>query len=111
MASSEDQPSWEKLVHRLWERGVRPEKGLQMVVRDGGGGLGGALALVFGSSVVDQRCLFHKLRNVAAKCREDLKGEGKKEERKQLLERGTDICQAESAFPTYLRVVVWGAYW
>ncbi len=38
IASSEDQPSWEKLVHRLWERGVRPEKGLQMVVRDGGGG-------------------------------------------------------------------------
>jgi len=111
IASSEDQPSWEKLVHRLWERGVRPEKGLQMVVRDGGGGLGGALALVYGSSVLDQRCLFHKLRNVADKCREDLKGEAKKEQRKQLLEQATEIYQAESAFQAYLRVIVWATTW
>src|SRR2546430_16469192 len=103
MASSEDQPSWEKLVHRLWERGVRPEKGLQMVVRDGGGGLGGALALGYGSSVVDQRCLFHKLRNVADKCREDLKGEGKKEQRKQLPGPATGIYQARRAFQGQLK--------
>jgi hypothetical protein len=62
-----------------------------MVVRDGGGGLSGALALVYGSSVLDQRCLFHKLCNVADKCREDLKGEAKKEQRNQLLEQATEI--------------------
>ena len=93
MASSENQPSWEKLV------------------QVGGGGLGGALVLVSGSSVLDQRCLFHKLRNVADKCREDLKGEAKKEQRKQLLEQATEIYQAESAFQAYLRVIVWATTW
>src|SRR5437588_10648995 len=111
IAKSEEHTEWERLLNRLWERGVRPEKGLQMVVRDGGGGLGGALALVYGSSVLDQRCLFHKLRNVADKCREDLKGEAKKEQRKQLLEQATEIYQAESAFQAYLRVIVWATTW
>ena len=54
-----------------------------MVVRDGSGGLGEALALVYGSTVLEQRCLFHKLRNVADKACTELKGEEKREERKQ----------------------------
>jgi hypothetical protein len=70
IAKSEEHTEWEKLLTRLWERGVRPEQGLQMVVRDGSGGLGEALAFVYGSTVLEQRCLFHKLRNVADKARE-----------------------------------------
>jgi transposase-like protein len=35
IAKSEDQNAWEVLVQRLWERGCRPEQGLQLVVRDG----------------------------------------------------------------------------
>jgi hypothetical protein len=61
IAKSEEHTEWETLLNRLWERGVRPERGLQMVVRDGSGGLGEALALVYGSTVLEQRCLFHKL--------------------------------------------------
>ena len=45
------------------ERGVKPERGLQMVVRDGSGGLGEALAFDYGSMALDQRCLFHKRLN------------------------------------------------
>ena len=97
LASSEEHTQWEKLLNRLWQRGLQPEKGLQMVVRDGGGGLGEAVALVYGSAVIEQRCLFHKLRNVADKCRSAFKGEEKKEEKKQFLQQASAIYQAESA--------------
>ena len=55
------------------------------------------MALVYGSTVVEQRCIFHKLRNVAEKCREELKGEANKETRMQLVEQASVIYQAESA--------------
>jgi len=47
--------------------------------------------------VLEQRCIFHKLRNVADKCREELTGEANKETRKQLSEQASAIYQAESA--------------
>ena len=40
---------------------------------DGSGELGEALALVYGATIVEQRCIFHKLGNVADKCREERK--------------------------------------
>jgi hypothetical protein len=76
IAKSEEHTEWEKLLNRLGQRGVRPERGLQMVVRDGSGGLGEALAFVYGSTVLEQRCLFHKLRNVADKVRESAQRRG-----------------------------------
>lgn len=82
VASSEDHREWEVLVQRLWERGCRPEQGLQLVVRDGSGGLGEALALVYGATVLEQRCIFHKLHNVATKCRSELKGKEQRDLRK-----------------------------
>jgi transposase-like protein len=93
------------------ERGVRPEQGLQMVVRDGSGGLGEALALVYGSTVLEQRCLFHKLRNVADKARSELKGEEKREARKQLLEQASAVYQAESAVQARERLSQWAQRW
>src|SRR5205807_5278605 len=62
VANGEGKEAWETLVNRLWERGVRPENGLQAVIRDGCGELGETVALVYGSRVVEQRCIFHKLR-------------------------------------------------
>jgi len=64
LAEGETQPDW--------QRGVRPEAGLQAVIRDGKGELGAAVAQVYGTRVIEQRCVFHKLRNVADKAREDL---------------------------------------
>jgi len=93
----EEHTEWETLLNRLWQRGVRPENGLQMVVRDGNGGLGEAVALVYGSQVIEQRCLFHKLRNVADKCRSEFKGKEQQEEKQQFLEQVRAIYQAESA--------------
>src|SRR5947209_6290643 len=37
VADGEGKAAWEPFVHRLWERGVRPENGLQAVIRDGCG--------------------------------------------------------------------------
>ncbi len=111
IAKSEEHTEWEKLLNRLWQRGVGPERGLQMVVRDGSGGLGEALAFIYGSTVLEQRCLFHKLRNVAGKVRSELKGEEKREERKQLLEQASAISQAESAAQAHERLTRWAQQW
>ena len=73
LAEGETQPDWQRLLDRLEERGVRPEAGLQAVIRDGCGELGAAIAQVYGTRVIEQRCVFHKLRNVADKAREDLR--------------------------------------
>jgi len=91
MARSEDPQEWELLVQRLWERGCRPERGLQLVVRDGSGGLGEALALVYGSTLLEQRCIFHKVQNVATRCRSELRGKEKRDLRKQLMEQAAVV--------------------
>jgi len=111
IAPSEEHTHWEVLLHRLWTREVQPEKGLQMIVRDGSGGLGEAVALVYGSSVLDQRCIFHKLKNVADKARSELKGEEKREERKQLIKQAKTIYQAESAAQAKDRLQLWSEQW
>ena len=111
IAPSEEHTQWESLLNRLWKRGVQPETGLKLVVRDGSGGLGEALALVYGPSVLDQRCIFHKLRNVAEKARSELKGEEKREQRKQIMQQAKAIYQAESASQAKERLQFWGTQW
>jgi len=111
IADSESKAAWEPFVHRLWERGLRPETGLQAVIRDGCGELGEAIAWVYGSTVLEQRCIFHKLRNVADKSREELKGEAHKETRKQLMEQASAIYQADSAADARTRLAAFAQTW
>jgi putative transposase len=111
IANGESKAAWEPFVHHLWERGLHPETGLQAVIRDGCGELGEAIAWVYGTTVIEQRCIFHKLRNVADKCREELKGEAHKETRKQLLEQASAIYQAESAEEARQRLVAFADTW
>jgi transposase-like protein len=111
VADGESKAAWEPFVHRLWERGLRPETGLQAVIRDGCGELGEAIAWVYGSTVIEQRCIFHKLRNVADKCREELKGEAKKETRKLLMEQASAVYQAESAQEARERLATFAHTW
>ncbi len=73
------------------------ETGLQAVVRDGSGELGEALAVVYGARLLEQHCIFHKVRNVADQSRKELAGEEHKATRTQLLEEVRTIYQAESA--------------
>lgn len=111
VADSEDHQEWEVLVHRLWEHGCCPEKGLRLVVRDGSGGLGEALALVYGTTVPEQRCLFHKLQNVSKKARTELKGKENQEQRQHLMEQAAAIYQADTAIQAQTRLARWAEQW
>lgn len=106
IADQEEQPAWERLVQRLWERGVKLETGLQAIVRDGSEGLEQALDYVYGSALVQQRCIFHKLRNVSNKC-VGLDREGKK----LLMEQAAAVYQATSASEARTRLFAFGECW
>ena len=62
----ESQEAWEFLLTHLIRRGLDPKKVL-MVVSDGCPGIIGAVRTVFPYSDY-QRCLFHKMANLKAKC-------------------------------------------
>jgi transposase-like protein len=63
LGRSEDDEEWVTFLSILEEQGVRGENGLQLIIHDGGSGLCSALRTVyFGAE--QQRCLFHKLRNL-----------------------------------------------
>jgi transposase-like protein len=82
-AAQEDQASWARLLERLRQRGVSAARGLRLIVSDGSEGLAAALDLVdLGPGVRHQRCVFHKLRNVAKAVKAAL-AESKDEKRKQ----------------------------
>ncbi|WP_040445441.1 transposase [Ktedonobacter racemifer] len=73
--------------------------------------MGEALALVYGATVLEQRCIFHKLHNVATKCRSELKGKEQRDLRKQLMEQAALVYQAENASNARLRLARWGEQW
>jgi transposase-like protein len=64
LADREDTQAWLAFLTHLEEHGVRGENGLQLIIHDGGDGLCAALQIVH-FDAADQRCLFHKLRNIA----------------------------------------------
>jgi putative transposase len=63
-ADGEDAASWQTFLEGLYEAGLTPENGLAMLVSDGGTGLRAAYENMYWQ-VPLQRCVFHKLRNVA----------------------------------------------
>jgi hypothetical protein len=111
IATSENHIEWESFLKRLKERGVTPPNGLKAIVRDGGGGLQQALGLVYGSTVIDQRCIFHKLKNVADAYQTDLKGEERKEEKRQMMQEARAVYDAETAEQARERLAAWSLKW
>ena len=92
----EDQESWQRLLERLEQRGLRAEKGLKLFIHDGSAGLEAAFAMVdFGVGVRRQRCVFHKLRNVA----KAVKGEDGMS-RKERQQRRKEVVKAAAAVYT-----------
>jgi transposase-like protein len=61
---AESADDWERLLTKLHERGVHYGAGLRVFIHDGSSGLEAALAVVDFGPVRQQRCIFHKLRNV-----------------------------------------------
>jgi hypothetical protein len=112
IAVEESQEEWETLLNRLYERGLLPEQGLKAIIRDGGNGLGEAVAVVYGNKVVDQRCIFHKLQNVSKACqkvaKEDKEGRAR---RRQLMAEASAVYQAGSAAEALVRLEGWKAKW
>lgn len=111
VATSEEHTQWEVLLKRLLERGVGAEQGLKMIVRDGCGGLGKALLNVYGNSILDQRCIFHKLKNVADKASTALKGKDHRQAKKKLMEQAAHIYEAEHAEMARQRLRDWAQQW
>ncbi len=63
-AEGEDATSWQTFLEGLWEAGLTPENGLALLISDGGTGFRAAYENVYWQ-VPLQRCVFHKLRNLA----------------------------------------------
>jgi transposase-like protein len=109
LAESEEIQAWEHFLTHLEAAGIRAENGLRLLIHDGGSGLCGALPLVdFG--VPTQRCLFHKLRNIAHALHlpKTLPRAERSAQRKAILQRFLAIWQAQdytSALRRYLHVV------
>lgn len=63
LAAKEDEAEWLAFLSDLESLGIRGENGLELFIHDGGSGLCAALRTIyFGAD--EQRCLFHKLRNL-----------------------------------------------
>ena len=96
LVDSEDGAAWLTFLSQLEEQGLRGENGLQLIIHDGGGGLCAALNTIhFGA--LEQRCLFHKLRNIwrAIRLPDDLPAEERKRQRRSIFRTFTAIFQAK----------------
>ena len=108
-ATSEDEAQWTAFLSRLYEQGIHHEQGLQLLIHDGGGGLCAALRTVH-FAVPTQRCLFHKLRNIANAIQlpAGLSRRQRSRQRKAILKPFREIWQAKryaTALQRYLQVV------
>lgn len=96
-ADGEDEKSWRTFLEMLWEAGLTPENGLKMLVSDGGLGFEAAYQSVYWS-VLRQRCVFHKLKNVARdlKFPSDMDRLTRKDFSTDFLRSAAQIWQAET---------------
>jgi transposase-like protein len=109
LGSTEDDEDWATFLSMLEEQGIRGENGLRLIIHDGGSGLCSALRTVyFGAD--QQRCLFHKLRNIyqAIQTPENLSAKQGPRHRKAVFKDFHAIWQAQrydTVLRRYLKVV------
>jgi len=106
---SESAEEWVKFLEGLEAQGIRGQNGLKLIIHDGGLGLCSALQTVW-FDAQQQRCLFHKLRNIAKAIRlpETLSTTERKRRRKKIMKEFRHIWEArryETMLRRYLRVV------
>jgi Transposase, Mutator family len=111
--TAEGVDDWTALLTTLYERGIHADSGLRLFIHDGCAGLESALEMVDFGAVRRQRCVFHKLRNVA---RDVLGHEGmtRAEKRARLLavlEEATAIYDAPSAAEARERAAAFRLHW
>ena len=109
IGEDEGAEEWVKFLEILEDQGIRGENGLKLIIHDGGAGLCSALQTVW-FDAAQQRCLFHKLRNIARAIHlpEGLTTKQKKRRRKKILKDFKHIWEArryDTMLRRYLKVV------
>jgi transposase-like protein len=109
LGASESEQEWTAFLSHLEAQGMRGAQGLQLLIHDGGSGLCAALRTVH-FAVPTQRCLFHKLRNIAHAIHvpEGLTRHQRSRQRKAILQSFREIWLAKryaTALRRYLKVV------
>lgn len=96
LADSEDAESWLAFLSELEDQGLRGELGLELVIHDGGSGLCAALTTIH-FDAIQQRCLFHKLRNIwhAIRIADDLPAAERRRQRRAIYRDFVAIFQAK----------------
>lgn len=96
-ADGEDTASWQQFLEQLYEAGLTPQNGLALLVADGSPGLLAARENVYWTTPL-QRCVFHKLRNLAQALTlpVDLDRQVGRRLRTQFLRQAARIWQASS---------------
>lgn len=109
LGESESAEEWVKFLEILEDQGIRGENGLKLIIHDGGKGLSSALQTVW-FDAEQQRCLFHKLRNIAQAIHmpDGLTAKQRKRRRKKIMNDFKQIWEArryETMLRRYLKVV------
>ena len=109
IGENEGTEEWVKFLEILEAQGIRGEHGLKLIIHDGGKGLCSALQTVW-FDAEQQRCLFHKLRNIAKAIHlpDSLTRKQRTRRRKKILKDFKKIWEArryETALRRYLKVV------
>jgi transposase-like protein len=109
LGTSEDAEEWVTFLSLLEAQGIRGENGLKLIIHDGGSGLCSALQTVW-FDAEQQRCLFHKLRNIyqAIHVSKDLTPKQRRRRRKAIFKDFHAIWQAQrydTVLRRYLKVV------
>ena len=109
LGESESAEEWVKFLEILEAQGIRGQNGLKLIIHDGGKGLCSALQTVW-FDAEEQRCLFHKLRNIykAIRLPEHLSDKQRRRHRKKVLGDFREIWEArryETMLRRYLKVV------
>jgi len=109
IGENEGTEEWVKFLEILEAQGIRGENGLKLIIHDGGKGLCSALQTVW-FDAEQQRCLFHKLRNIAKAIHlpDGLTRKQRTQRRKKILKDFKQIweaCRYETALRRYLKVV------
>jgi putative transposase len=109
IGENEGTEEWIKFLEILEDQGIRGENGLKLIIHDGGKGLCSALQTVW-FDAEQQRCLFHKLRNIAKAIHlpDGLTRKQRTRRRKKIMKDFKQIWEArryETALRRYLKVV------
>jgi transposase-like protein len=109
LGNSEDAEEWVSFLSILEDWGIRGDNNLQLIIHDGGTGLRSALRTVyFGAK--DQRCHFHKLRNLytAIEVPDNLSAKQGRRYRKAVFKKFHAIwqaCRYDTVLRRYLKIV------